>query len=112
MHPLKRLSIDLAWRAYERAPASADALFHLGRRYAMPLLRYAVPLARVRGRAVADGEPGSMLLADPGPQLLYLQRRSTCSAASSRARPAPRASAPARSTRCPGPSSRSAAATT
>jgi hypothetical protein len=72
---LKHLWGDLAWWAYEKAPAGADALFHLGRRYAMPLLRYAVPLVRVRGRAVADGEPGSLLFVGPGAQLLHLQRQ-------------------------------------
>ena len=75
MRLLERLWGDLAWRAYENAPAGADALFHLGRRYVLPLLRYAVPLVRVRGRAVADGEPGSVLVAGTGPQLLHLQRQ-------------------------------------
>jgi hypothetical protein len=74
-HHLKRLWGDLAWRAYEGAPAGADTLFHLGRRYVMPLLRYAVPLARLHGRAVADGEPGSLLVAGAGPQLLRLRRQ-------------------------------------
>jgi hypothetical protein len=72
---LKHLWGDLAWRAYEKAPAGADALFHLGRRYVMPLLRYAVPLVRVHGRTVADGEPGSLLVAGAGAQLLHLQRQ-------------------------------------
>jgi hypothetical protein len=74
-HHLKPFWADLAWRAYEGAPAGADALFHLGRRYAMPLLRYAVPLARVRGRTLADGELGSMLVAGSGAQLLHLRHR-------------------------------------
>ena len=75
MRRLEHLWGDLAWRAYENAPAAADALFHLGRRYVMPLLRYAVPLVRMRGRAVADGEPGSLLAAGTRPQLLHLQRQ-------------------------------------
>jgi hypothetical protein len=80
---VKRFCTDAAWRAYENAPGSAaDALVHLGRRYAMPLLRYAVPLARVRGRTLADGEPGSMLVAGSSAQLLHLRRRFFASDAS------------------------------
>ena len=41
----------------------------------MPLLRYAMPLVRVHGRAIADGEPGSLLIAGAGAQLLHLQRQ-------------------------------------
>ena len=74
---------EAAWGAYENAPSgAADALVHLGRRYALPLLRYAVPLARVRGRSRADGEPGSVLVAGSGAQLLQLQRRFFASDAS------------------------------
>ena len=39
---LRDLKTRWTWRAYENAPAAADDLFHFGRRYVMPLLRYAV----------------------------------------------------------------------
>src|SRR5690348_11140876 len=72
---IERLSLELAWRVYEDAPSSADALVHFGRRYLLPLLRYSVPLMRVRGRTLADNEPGSMLVAGSCTALLHLQRQ-------------------------------------
>jgi hypothetical protein len=75
VRPDGRRWTDLAWRAYERAPAGADALFEFARRYVLPLTRYAVPLRRIAGRTLADGGPGSMLVAGAGAQLLYLARR-------------------------------------
>jgi hypothetical protein len=75
VRPDGRRWTDLAWRAYEGAPARADALFEFGRRYVLPLARYAVPLRRLRGRAVADGRPGSVLVAGSGVQLPYFGRR-------------------------------------
>ena len=74
-HAAARFWTDLAWRAYESAPAGTEILFHLGRRYVIPLLRYVVPVVRARGRTAADGRPGSILMAGSGAQLLYLQRR-------------------------------------
>lgn len=62
-----------AWWAYEHAPLQADAVFQLGRRYILPLLRYAVPLARVSGMT-RSGQPGSMLVAGSGQPLLAVQR--------------------------------------
>jgi hypothetical protein len=60
--------------AYVRAPRGADALFHIMRRYVMPVLRHRIPLHRLRGHS-ADGSPGSMLVAGSGPNLDYLTRR-------------------------------------
>jgi hypothetical protein len=75
LHAAEPFWTDLVWRAYESAPAGTDVFFHLGRRYVMPLLRYVVPIARIRGRTAADGRPGSILVAGSGAQLLYLRRR-------------------------------------
>jgi hypothetical protein len=75
LHASEPFWTDLVWRAYESAPAGTDVFFHLGRRYVMPLLRYVVPIARIRGRTAADGRPGSILVAGSGAQLLYLRRR-------------------------------------
>ena len=66
------------WWAYEHAPEGMDALFHLGRRYVLPMLRHRLPVRRLTG-ATTSGHPSvSMITTGAAMTLDVLVNRFFC----------------------------------
>jgi Acetyltransferase (GNAT) domain len=63
------------WWAYERAPGGCDALFQLGRRHVMPVLRHRVPVSRLSGPTAGGGPRATLVTTGSAMTLDLLVRR-------------------------------------
>jgi hypothetical protein len=66
--------VRAAWAVLEHAPASADPLLHLARRWGRPLASLVLPVELRRGRTRSGGD-GTLLVVGRGALLEYLSRR-------------------------------------